>query len=399
MKKIGLLIDTMNSNGAQRVVSHLTHILNGTYDVHLILFQDSYMEYDCAGTIHSLGVPAQQGNLLTKMGLFLRRIRQLKKVIREEELFCVVSFLETPNFVNLLAHVPNCRKIVSIRNYTSAGVGKGRFGKLMVGAIKMLYRKADCVIPVTKLIEKDYRENYGIRPERLFTIYNPYNFDEMLEKSQIPLTEAGKSFYDAGFVFVNVGRIVYQKAVWHLVKAFSMVHKAHPYARLVIVGEDYTQGKLTALIDQLGVADNVLLTGRTRNPFQYMKNADCYVLPSLFEGFPNAMVEGMACGCATVAADCMSGPREILYENADLDASINAVTEADFGILVPALEPEENWDPAVITEGEKMLAQAMETVLSDPEKCRELARKAQQRSRTFDYDAAREAFKSVIEGK
>lgn len=398
MKKIGLLIDTMNSGGAQRVVSHLTHILDGTYEVHLILFQDSYMEYDCAGTIHSLGEPARQGNLLSKADLFLRRIRQLKKVIREEKLSCVVSFLETPNFVNLLAQVPGCRKIVSIRNYSTIEMSKGLSGKLTVGAIKLLYRKADYVVPVTKLIEKDYRDNYGIRPERLATIYNPYNFDEMLEKSNVALTESEKSFYDSGFVFVNVGRIMYQKAVWHLVKAFSMVHKAHPEAKLVIVGEDYSQGKLTALIDRLNITDNILLTGRTRNPYQYMKNANCYVLSSLFEGFPNAMVEGMACGCATVAADCMSGPREILYENPDLDAPITAVTEADYGILVPALEPEENWNPAVITEGDKMLAQAMMTMLSNPDKCRELAAKAQLRSHAFDYDAAREAFKRVIEG-
>lgn len=398
MKRIGLFISTLNSGGAERVVSHLSNILSKNYDVHVILFEDTYMEYPCGGKVHSLDVPSKTGSPIVKLSLLWGRVKKLKDLIQQEQLDCVISFLDSPNFVNLFAKVAGCRKIISIRNYSGLENRQSGLGKLTDIAMKLLYRGADCVVTVSKLIEKDFCAHYGIPKKKICTIYNPYNFDEMRQKGDQPLTEAEQAFYDGHFVFANVGRIMYQKSVWHLVKAFSIVHAKHPDSRLVIVGEDLSDGKLTALIGQLGIKDSVLLTGRTRNPYQYLKNADCYVLASLFEGFPNAMVEAMACGCSIIAADCKSGPREILYENADLDVAIDEVTDADYGILIPVLEPDENWDATVITEGERKLAQAMERMLCDPKKCEAFAQSAIQRSCVFDYDAAREAFSRVIEG-
>ena len=111
------------------------------------------------------------------------------------------------------------------------------------------------------------------------------------------------------------------------------------------------------------------------------------------------MVEAMACGCAVIAADCKSGPREILLENADLADSITEITDADYGILIPALEPEENWDPQVITEGEQKLARALAALAAEPQLCEKLAQQAQARSRDFDFTAARNAFCRVIEAE
>ena len=119
MKKIGLLIDSMIGAGAQRVVSHLSYILGDRYDVHVIFFEDTYKEYPCGGTIHNMDVPATDGSALVKLKLLARRIKGLEAVVRREKLECVISFLDSPNFVNLLASLPGCRKIISIRNYPS----------------------------------------------------------------------------------------------------------------------------------------------------------------------------------------------------------------------------------------------------------------------------------------
>lgn len=398
MKKIGLLISTLNSGGAERVVSHLTHILSKSYEVHLILFEDTYMEYKYAGVFHNLNVPAKPGNVLTKLSLLRKRVSRLKKQIRQEKLACVISFLDSPNLVNLLAKVSGCRKIVSIRNYSELENRGSRLGQLTDAAMKLLYRKADHVVPVSKVIAEAYHNHYNVPREKLTAIYNPYNFEDMRQKSAEALSEKEQKFFQSGFVFANVGRIMPQKAVWHLVKAFAQVHNAHPEARLVIVGEDYTEGRLTKLIGQLQLANAILLTGRTRNPYKYMKHAQCYVLSSLFEGFPNAMVEAMACDCAVIATDCLSGPREILYDEPDLAKTVQTVTEADYGILVPPLESEENWENTPLTPAETTLAQAMCRVLEDSEKCADLAQKAAARSRAFDFDAAHRAFCGVIEG-
>ena len=399
MKNIGLLISTMNSAGAERVVSHLSHILSEDYNVHVVLFEDTYREYECGGTMHNLNVPARSGSPFVKIQLLCRRVAALKSLICKEKLDCVISFLDSPNLVNLLAKVQGCRKIVSIRNYSGLKKRKGVIPHIADVAMKHLYRKADCVVAVSKLIEQDFGVHYRIPAKRITTIYNPYNFDDIKEKGEMPLTDAESAFFDGHFVFANVGRIMYQKAAWHLVKAFDKVHAKYPEARLVMVGEDFSDGNLPELIGALGLADAVLMTGRTKNPYQYMKNSDCYVLSSLFEGFPNAMVEAMACGCPTVAADCKSGPREILFREPDLNATITEVTRADYGLLVPDLEAEVSWDPTVFTKGEEKLAEAMISVMENADERAHLAADAEKRSRDFDFEACRAAFTAVIEGK
>ena len=233
--------------------------------------------------------------------------------------------------------------------------------------------------------------------EKITTIYNPYNFDDMLEKGQQPLPEEAKTFFESGFVFANMGRMVYQKALWHMVKAFSLVRQAHPEAKLVLIGEDKTDGKLQKLIQELQLQDGILLTGRVRNPYQFLQNAHGYVLSSLFEGFPNALVEAMACGLPVIATDCPSGPREILYSQPDLSKTATEVTMADHGILIPLPEAEENWAADHITEGERFMAQAMCRLLEDSALRQEMTEKALARSHTFDFAAALEAFGKVIE--
>ncbi len=397
MKKIGLLISTMNSGGAERVVAHLSHMLSELYDVHVILFEDTYLEYECGGTVHSLDVPAVGGSVFTKINLLRQRIQRLKALIKREKLDCVISFLDSPNFVNLLAKAPGCRKIISIRNYSGLENRQSRLGKLTDFIMKLLYRRADHVVTVSRLIQQDFCSHYGIPNHKISTIYNPYNFAQIDEKSREPLSAEEAGFYEGHFVLASVGRVMYQKGIWHLLKAFSLAHKDNADMRLVLVGEDLTGGKLEKLIRDLGLGAAVLRTGRSRNPYKYLKNADMYVLSSLFEGFPNAMVEAMVCGCPIVAADCKSGPREILFENTDLSEDILQTRSADYGILIPNLEPEENWDAYTITEGERKLAAAILDLSRSETELNRYSQLAKQRSSVFSYDSCKWKYQAIIE--
>jgi glycosyltransferase involved in cell wall biosynthesis len=399
MKHIGLMISALNSGGAERVVAHLSHILSELYDVHVILFEDTYMEYECGGTVHSLDVPAAGGSVFTKIKLLRMRIQRLKALIKREKLDCVISFLDSPSFVNLFTRVSRCRKIISIRNYSGLENRQSNLGRLTDFAMKQLYRRADHVVTVSRLIQQDFCSHYGIPNHKISTIYNPYNFAQIDEKAREPLSAEETAFYDGHFVVANVGRVMYQKGIWHLLKAFSLAHKENAGMRLVLVGEDLTDGKLEKLIWDLGLGTAVLRTGRSRNPYKYLKNADMYVLSSLFEGFPNAMVEAMACGCPVVAADCKSGPREILFENTDLSEDILQTRAADYGVLVPCLEPEENWDASKITEGERKLAAAILDLSHSDTELNRYSQLAKQRSGVFSYDSCKWKYQTIIESK
>ena len=95
-----------------------------------------------------------------------------------------------------------------------------------------------------------------------------------------------------------------------MLKAFKLVHDKDSEARLLIVGRD-EGNSVENMINSLGLKESVLLTGYNQNPFKFIRNSKIYVLSSLFEGFPNALVEAMACGCPVIAADCQSVKRNI----------------------------------------------------------------------------------------
>lgn len=395
MKNIGLFIRQMNSGGAERVVSRLSKILENDYNVYVILFEDTFMEYECGGTLINLNTPAKSG-LLNKLLLLPKRVKALKKVKKEYKLDCVISFLDSPNIVNILSG-GSSKNIVSIRNYSKSENSASFIGKLTNILIKKLYKKADFIIPVSKVIANSYIEDYGIPEKKLKTIYNPYNADEIKVQMEEPVNEKVAEFIKDKTVFISVGRIMQQKGYWHLIKAFADVRKTNAAVRLIVVGEDYSNGNAERFVKQLGIENDVLFTGRVKNPFKYLAHSDIYVLSSLFEGFPNGMTEAMVCGLPVIATDCKSGPREILNENPDLKAECTLPSECDYGILVPALEDEEDWEATALTSGEKMLAKAMTELALDNEKRAELSEKALKRGRDFSYEACKEVYISIIE--
>jgi glycosyltransferase involved in cell wall biosynthesis len=67
----------------------------------------------------------------------------------------------------------------------------------------------------------------------------------------------------------------------------------------------------------LGVATRVSFPGLQTNPAAWLRHASLFVLPSRFEGFPNALLEAMQCGLPAVAFNCPSGPSEIIRDGVD----------------------------------------------------------------------------------
>jgi glycosyltransferase involved in cell wall biosynthesis len=81
-----------------------------------------------------------------------------------------------------------------------------------------------------------------------------------------------------------------------------------------VVDDTLRAGAQEALANQLGIQADVDLPGFVKNPFQYMARASVFVLSSVYEELPGALIQAMACGCPVVSTDCPGGSRKILSD-------------------------------------------------------------------------------------
>ncbi|MCR5737223.1 MAG: CDP-glycerol glycerophosphotransferase family protein [Eubacterium sp.] len=139
---------------------------------------------------------------------------------------------------------------------------------------------------------------YNHLKEHCAFVRNTANFDRVLDSVKEPLSaEAAEAlgiqeiFEDNRISFVNMGRLSPEKNQAELILAFAKLQKEYENARLYILGDGPLREKLQALISDNGLNGKVFMTGNVENPFQIMKECDCFVLPSLYEGQPVSILE------------------------------------------------------------------------------------------------------------
>lgn len=358
---IGLLIPTINKGGAERAATRISKILSKKHNVYMIVFsQEEAPAYDYEGTFIDMRCPPKKG-AINKLLISLKRKRILSKIKKKYKLDIVISFMKSPNFVNAMSKVKKCRCFVSVRNYLFEEKKLGFFDKIQFLSLGMTFKKADKIISVSKEISESIKLKYNKIKKldgKLEVLYNPYDFSEIeyLCNCDYELPDNFKN----KFVFCTMGRIQHQKGFWNLIKSFYLFHKRHNDSKLIIIGEDFSNGRIINLIDKLSLSNDVLLVGKQENPFCIIAKTQCYILSSLFEGFPNSLVEAMACGTPVIAANCKSGPKEILDDNVNL--KIEGIYEAKYGLIYRCFSNfEEDYSSKILNE-HQILADAMEKI-------------------------------------
>jgi N-acetylgalactosamine-N,N'-diacetylbacillosaminyl-diphospho-undecaprenol 4-alpha-N-acetylgalactosaminyltransferase len=163
-----------------------------------------------------------------------------------------------------------------------------------------------------------------------------------------------------------------------LLQAFFII-KNLP-CKLLIVGAGIMEEELKQKVTDFGISSKVVFCGWDNNPFKYVSRSNCFVLSSDVEGFPNVLIEALACGKPVISTDCSSGPRELLAPATDLHHRAIANYEiGEFGILTPVND--------VIA-----LAAAMRKMYEDAALRKQFEEKAKARAQQFDVDEIKQYF-------
>lgn len=174
------------------------------------------------------------------------------------------------------------------------------------------FKSADLVIAQTVEMAHELNTIIGIDANKIVTVYNPIN-KERIE------TNIRESFpFDKSFTnYVATGRISEQKDYATMLKAFALVVQKQPKSRLYILGKESTTeltGCLQKIIKDNNLQENVFFEGFQPNPHKYVKDADVYVLSSIYEGLPNAMIDAMYLGVPVATTTCIPFISQVIHD-------------------------------------------------------------------------------------
>jgi len=312
-KKIFIFIPSFESGGVERnAVIVANSLMEKGYDVSVVYCRKINAQFTKLNKdikkvklnrlpylpfIHERIVDAISGVLF---GFFV-----LQKIVDNKSV--MISFQSNVVAI-VLAKLLRVKVIVRLSNhYSNVEFEKSKLRKISEYLKKILYKRADVVIANSQELADDYSRVLECPVQ---VVYNPIDIDGVKHKAKKPI-------FDEIFikknkpVIIGIGRLCVQKNFGFLIRSFAKsIQKVDAY--LVIIGEGSERQKLEKLIKSLNLEGSVILMGHKDNVFPYLKRSDIFVLSSLYEGMPNALIEAVALKIPSISTNIKTGPKEIL---------------------------------------------------------------------------------------
>jgi glycosyltransferase involved in cell wall biosynthesis len=310
-KKVLFVIWGLRPGGAERVFVNIVNNIQGDIQPFVVVLGNK------EGFAHELkdSLEVYYLNKKNRWDVFWLVIR-LASIMREKKPDVILSFGYYANhLVVWTGHIFGIKIPICIREQTetTSSLNRANLPVIRKNLLKMTYKKADKVIAVSYKLKNSLINRYGLKRDNIKVIYNPVDLNKMTTFASEDVAHPWFHEQDIRLI-VAVGRLVEAKGFSYLVDAFSFVLKTIENVRLIIIGEGDGRLILEKMIFQLGLKDKVALLGYQRNPYKFMARSDIFVLSSIYEGFPNVLLEAMACGVPVISTSCPSGPDEIIND-------------------------------------------------------------------------------------
>ncbi|MEM7099944.1 MAG: glycosyltransferase [Pseudomonadota bacterium] len=364
--RVVLYINSLDTGGAERTLVKLANFMAGlSWEVTIVTQQPPELdrfELDAAVQRHS----TETGHLSDSFSAALfnnaRRIYRLRRFVKTYQPNVVIAFMATANTVATFAtRGTGIPVIVSERNYPPAL-------ELSIPhrlAQRIANHRAEKMVVLTEDTKRWYQEERGLT--RLTVIPNGVTYPI---PASTPRLTPDSFINPATRLLLCVGRITQQKQPEVAIGAFASVAKDHPEWHMIWVGRGDTE-RLQALAEQHGIRHRFSTTGAVGNVQDWYERADAYLLTSAYEGFPNTLLEALACGCASIALDCPTGPAEIIETGKN-------------GLLVDL-------------NNSNALTEALHRIMGDPSLRSKLSQAASDVRQTFSDQASHTAWRSLVE--
>lgn len=323
-KKLLILLSSFSGGGAERVTINLAnHFYNNNIDVSFLVFSDSgEMKSEVNKDIKIYEMKSKRA----RYSLFT-----LSKKINEICPDIVFSTLGPLNIVLLMIrHRLKSKPKIICREANFISIDKQRYSVLVKHMLSFLYKiyypKADVIVAQCEAMKEEI-ENFCEykKKSNVVRIYNPVN------DVKIDYLKKEKNVYNSKKInLVTVGRLTYQKGYDMLIDIFAELHKEYENANLHLVGTGEMELELKNKVKTLNLENEIIFHGYQSNPYVYIEQADCFLLSSRWEGFPNVLIESIICETPIVSFNCKSGPNEIIPSNGVIGELVECFNENEF---------------------------------------------------------------------
>jgi glycosyltransferase involved in cell wall biosynthesis len=299
--KICLVISSLRNGGSERVMSELANswCKKETIEVFLILLTNQERFYEIDSRVKVI-TPSRnyKKNILSKTLYKIWTFYFIRTTCKNINPKVILSFNERYNNIVLLSLLgAKLKTFVSDRNNPYMNIGKVHHFLR-----NRLYSKSSGIIAQTETAKKVL--SFNTENKNIKVIPNPLR--EITSKTKSIKTNEKK-------IILNTGRNVPQKNQLELLEIFSNCDFQN--WELKILGNGPLHQNLVEKVKELNLQNNVQILEFTKDIDAFYSEADIFAFPSLYEGFPNALIEAMAHGLPCVSYDCPTGPGDIIKDD------------------------------------------------------------------------------------
>lgn len=293
MKRILLIIENLGSGGAERQICGLASFLTQAgYTCRLVTYVENqfYEPYLRQNDVEYELVPSLRNKYL--------RVFRAAKYVREYHPDIVISYLPSVNMTMCLAKIfYKSKLIVSERNNNTTISFKDRF-------LFNLYRFADVIVPNSNCQANFIKQNFAFLSNKVKPIINFVDLvrfaPNLDKKNNYPLH------------IVTIARYTYQKNVLKFLEVVRCIKDAGLNVKFDWYGnKDYDRAYYSKILDkynELNIADYLTLHSPSSKIEDVYSKSDILCLPSLYEGYPNVIVEAMSCGLPIICSNVFENP-------------------------------------------------------------------------------------------
>lgn len=285
MKKILLFTDILSSGGAQRQLVQLGNLLQGKgFEVMFLDYWDSAFYDDYLNRHHLAFKHVPTKGKINIIRMFAKEVEQYKPDV-------VIAYLNNPSVVAALVHL--CKRFKLIVSERNTSQGNGWTTKLRF----WLFRTADYIVPNSNAQTNFINRHYPNLTDKTKIIRNCLDLETFSPSSggAVP-----------GNHIVVVGRVVEQKNPVRFIEAIAKVVKGGYAVTVDWFGNPHPQSFLEDCkrrIESLGLEQLFRFHPATSNIVDKYRESSLFILPSIYEGFPNVLCEAMGCGLPVLAGN------------------------------------------------------------------------------------------------